>query len=294
MVSLGGRSVGKWLVVVLAAMGAVTGYGLAGVSPNYRSQATIQVVPPRVPDDIVPSPAPGRLEDRLMTITSVVLSRTRLEGLIKDFNLFERERRTGAVMQDLVEKMHRNISVTVDRTGGNASQFVVSFTSKDRRSAQQVTERLAGFFIDESLKDGARRAENTSDFVESQVEETGTRLAAHDERMAAARLAGSRDAARMQVEAEVIRGTYKALLEKREQARMRLNMERRQIGEQFVLLDQARLPERAEGPTRNAAAVAGGLAGLVLALAVNLFFVIRRAFASRAPQGRAVNGGIGI
>ena len=48
MVSLGRRSVGKWLVLVFMAAGALAGYVLSGVSPNYRSQATIQVVPPRI------------------------------------------------------------------------------------------------------------------------------------------------------------------------------------------------------------------------------------------------------
>ena len=282
MVSLGRRSVGKSLVVMLAAIGAATGYVLSGVSPNYRSEARIQVVPPRIPSDVVPMPASGRLEDRMAAMQQSVLTRTRLEGLIRDFNMFERERRTGAIMQDLVEKMRRNISVTVDPSGENASGFVVSFTSTDRRVAQQVTEKLGSFFIDEGRMEVARRAENTSDFVESQVEETGRRLAAHDEQMAAARLAGGRDSARMQIEAEVLRSNYKTMLEKREQARMHVSMERRQIGEQFVLLESARLPERAEGPTRSAAAIAGGLAGLVLALAVNLFFVIRRALAARA------------
>ena len=282
MVSLGGRSVGKWLVVVLAAMGAVTGYVLSGVSPVYRSEARIQVVPPRIPADIVRMPVSEPVQDRLQKITQMVLSRTRLEGLIRDFNLYERERRSGAIMQDIVEEMRRHISVAVDPKGENPSGFVVGFTSNDRRAAQQVTEKLAGFFIDESLKDGARRAENTSDFVESQIEESARRLTAIDTQLTRARAAGSSDLSRMQVEAEVIRNTYKTLLEKREQALMRLNMERRQIGEQFVLIDQARVAERPEGPTRRQASIAGALAGVALALVVNLFLGIRRALAARA------------
>jgi uncharacterized protein involved in exopolysaccharide biosynthesis len=275
-------------------MGAVTGYLLSGVSPDYRSEARIQVVLQRIPDDIVPAPAPPNLEDRLATISQPILTRTRLERLILDLNLFTNERRSGVIMQDVVELMHKNISITVDnrQAGDAASMFIVSYTGKDRRAAQQVAEKLAGFFIDESLRDGAQRAESTSLFVESLIGDTGRRLAAHDERMAAARAAGGRDSARMQIEGEVIRGTYKALLEKREQALMRLNMERKQIGEQFRLVEPARIPERPIGPARSAAAAAGGLAGLALALVVNLFFVTRRALASRAPQESTINGGI--
>jgi uncharacterized protein involved in exopolysaccharide biosynthesis len=265
-------------------MGAVTGSVLAGVSPHYRSQATIQVAPPRISGDVVAMPAAGHLEDRLAAVQQSVLTRTRLERLMIDLNLFETERRHGVIMQELVERMVRDINIAVEpsRFGGQPSAFVVAYTARDPRAAQRVAEQLAGFVISESLKHSARFAENTLAFLESQIQATGKRLAEHDERLAAAPLAGGRDSARMQIEAEVMRSNYKSLLEKREQAVMRVHLERSQVGEQFVLLEQARLPERPEGPTRNAAAFAGGLAGLVLALAVNLFFAIRRALAARA------------
>ena len=284
MVSLGRRSVGKWFVVMFAAVGAVTGYVLSGSSPDYRSEARIQVVPQRIPDDIVPMSPQRPLADRLMALTQTILSRTRLERLIKDFNLFAPERRAGAIMQDVVELARKNISITVDsqNAGSPMDTFVVSFTAKDPRVAQQVTDRLASFFIDESMREGERRAENTSDFLQSQIGDTGRRLAVLDEQMAAARASGARDIARLQVEAEVIRNTYKSLLEKRELALMNVNMQRRQIGEQFVPLESARIPERPVGPTRRAASVAGAIAGLVLALIVNLFLTMRRALAARA------------
>ena len=284
MVALGRRHVGKWLVVVLAALGAGTGYVLSGLSPDYRSEARIQLVPQRIPAEVVPIAAHRSLEGRLTELTQIILSRTRLESLIRDFNLYPRERRAGVIMQDVVELAHKNVSITVETQDASDSMgtFVVSFTAKDPRVAQQVTERLAAFVIDESMKQGARLAEHTSDFVESAVEDAGRRLAEHDARMAVARAAGSRDLGRMEIEAEVIRNTYKSMLEKREQALMRVNLERRQIGEQFVLLDQARVPERPFGPTRRAASMAGAIAGLVLALIVNLFLTMRRALAARA------------
>jgi uncharacterized protein involved in exopolysaccharide biosynthesis len=269
---------------VFAALGAGTGYVLSGLSPDYRSEARIQIVPQRIPGDIVPIAAQRPLEDRLVALTQTILSRTRMERLIMDFNLYAPERRAGVIMQDVVELARRNISITVDpqNAADSRATFVVSFTAKDPRVAQQVAEKLAGFMIDESLKDGSRLAENTSDFVEAAVEQSGRRLAGHDARIAVARAAGSRDLGLMEIEAEVLRNTYKSMLEKREQAEMRVNMERRQIGEQFVLLDQARVPERPFGPTRRAASMAGAIAGLVLALIVNLFLTMRRALAARA------------
>jgi len=48
---------------------------------------------------------------------------------------------------------------------------------------------------------------------------------------------------------------------------MAANLERRQIGEQFKIIDPARLPQRPVGRRRLSVSVVGGLAGLVLTLA---------------------------
>ena len=290
MASLGRRSVGKWLVVVLAAAGAVTGYVLSGLSPEYQSQATLQVIPPRVSGDIVRTPATGRLEDRLAALKSRILTRTRLEGLIRDLNLYESERRAGAIMQDVVELMARNIGVTVEspRAGEAGALLVVSYTAREPRTAQRVAERLASLFRDESVKDGVRSVEATSEFLDQQIAEAGVRLTAHDERMTAARTAGSRDSGRMQIEAEVLRNNYRALLEKREQALTQVRLAETQNGEQLVLIETPRLPERPVGPARSRASLLGGLAGLALGVAVSTFVMVRRALASRTTEQAAV------
>jgi polysaccharide chain length determinant protein (PEP-CTERM system associated) len=57
---------------------------------------------------------------------------------------------------------------------------------------------------------------------------------------------------------------YSDLLAKKEDARISANLERRQIGEQFRLLDPARLPERPFSPDRNLITMYGVLAGFAL------------------------------
>jgi uncharacterized protein involved in exopolysaccharide biosynthesis len=47
---------------------------------------------------------------------------------------------------------------------------------------------------------------------------------------------------------------------------MVVNLERRQIGEQFRVIDGARRPERPVGPSRTGVNVAGTLVGLSLSL----------------------------
>jgi len=64
-----------------------------------------------------------------------------------------------------------------------------------------------------------------------------------------------------------LQATYASLLTKREDSKLAANLERRQIGEQFKVLDPASLPQRpVNAMTRVIVLVAGSLGGLVLGL----------------------------
>jgi polysaccharide chain length determinant protein (PEP-CTERM system associated) len=65
---------------------------------------------------------------------------------------------------------------------------------------------------------------------------------------------------------ETIRSGYASLLAKHEDAKAAAALERRQIGEQFRMLDQARLPESPISPNRPLINLVGALAGLGLGL----------------------------
>jgi protein tyrosine kinase modulator len=61
---------------------------------------------------------------------------------------------------------------------------------------------------------------------------------------------------------------YAALLAKREDAQIAANLERRQIGEQFRILDAARMPEKPSRPNRPLIDAAGAIVALGLGLAL--------------------------
>jgi uncharacterized protein involved in exopolysaccharide biosynthesis len=74
---------------------------------------------------------------------------------------------------------------------------------------------------------------------------------------------------------ETLRLGYTNLLAKSENARMSANLERRQIGEQFRVLDPARLPERPISPNRVQINSMGAMGGLALGLALVLLLEYR-------------------
>ncbi len=74
---------------------------------------------------------------------------------------------------------------------------------------------------------------------------------------------------------ETLRLGYTTLLSKSENARMSANLERRQIGEQFRVLEPARMPERPVSPNRLQINAMGAFGGLALGLGLVLFLEYR-------------------
>lgn len=169
----------KWIILVPFVLMTTVTIAVTMRIPNvYRSQTLILVVPQRVPETYVRSTVTTRIEDRLRSISQQILSRTRLERVIHDFNLYAQARKT-AIMEDVVERMRRNIDVQTVR--GDA--FSVSFIADDPTMAMKVTERLASMFIEENLRDREVLAEGTSQFLESQLDQARQRLIEHEKKL---------------------------------------------------------------------------------------------------------------
>jgi polysaccharide chain length determinant protein (PEP-CTERM system associated) len=81
---------------------------------------------------------------------------------------------------------------------------------------------------------------------------------------------------------ETIQKVYRDLLAKQQDSQVAANLERRQIGEQFKVLDAARLPEKPFSPNRRLIGAAGMAGGLALGLALVLLLEYRdRSFRSQ-------------
>jgi polysaccharide chain length determinant protein (PEP-CTERM system associated) len=171
----------KWLIVLPALSLAVVAMLVIYYLPNrYRSETLILVVPQRVPESYVKSTVTARIEDRLQAIGQQILSRTKLEQIVNDFNLYQAQRADGELMEDIVEQMRtRDIGIGVVK--GDA--FRVSFAADDPRTAMRVTERLGSLFIDESMRDREILAQGTSEFLGTQLDEARRQLEAVENKL---------------------------------------------------------------------------------------------------------------
>jgi polysaccharide chain length determinant protein (PEP-CTERM system associated) len=170
----------KWAIVLPFVLISLATVVVAHYLPNrYRSETVILVVPQQVPESYVRSTVTSRIEDRLQSISQQILSRTRLERIIQDFNLYERDRQVG-IMEDVVEKM-RTRDIRVDTLKGDA--FRIAFIGDNPVTVMRVTDRLASHFIDENLRDREILAQGTSQFLTVQLDDARRRLAEQEKKL---------------------------------------------------------------------------------------------------------------
>jgi polysaccharide chain length determinant protein (PEP-CTERM system associated) len=171
----------RWLIIIPFCLAMIVGIFLAVSLPRiYESSTLILVRPQRVPEKYVSSIVDSDIESRINTISQQILSRTNLENIIKQFNLFSDPGQEDMFMEDKIASLRNRIQITVERSRNRRNQsadaFSISFTGKDPELVMRVTNGLASFFIDENLKVREAQAVSTSDFLDDELEAKRTRL----------------------------------------------------------------------------------------------------------------------
>ena len=169
-----------WIVILLVAIGWSIAYAVSKRLPTqFRSETLIMLVPQRIPDAYVKAAITAKIEDRLNSLEDQILSRSRLERIILDLDLYPALRKLRP-MEDVVAQM-RDHDITVKTE--NKESFRISYISGEAKTAQKTTERLASLFIEENLRDRENLAEDTSQFLNSQLEDAKRRLVEHEKKL---------------------------------------------------------------------------------------------------------------
>jgi len=154
----------------------------------YQSDMLIAIDPQRVPDAFVRSTVTLETDRRLDTLTVQVLSRTVLEELIEEFDLYQEARRTKP-LEDVVDHMRRHVGVDLEiprpRWGQppQPSAFHVRFTYDDPTIAAQVTQHIGTLFVEQNSKDRGALAGATNRFLETQLNEARRKLEGQESRL---------------------------------------------------------------------------------------------------------------
>ena len=154
------------------------------LAPRYQSSTLILVEQPTMPKDYVTPNVNDDLQQRMQSITQQILSRTNLVHIIDQFHLYA-ESKGDPTPDDKVTIMRKDIDIELVRDPGRSqiSAFNVSYRSRDPRVAQTVTGELTNLFINQNLEVRQRQSEDTTHFLENQLEAARQDLAAQEDKI---------------------------------------------------------------------------------------------------------------
>ena len=151
--------------------------------PRYQSTTLILVEQPTMPKDYVTPNVNDDLQERMQSITQQILSRTRLLHIIDQFNLYASDHAQRSPDQK-VERMRKDIDIELVRDARNQiTAFNVSYSSREPNLAQRVTSELTNLFINENLEVRQQQSEDTTKFLEDQLETARKTLSDQEEKI---------------------------------------------------------------------------------------------------------------
>ncbi|MGA7914676.1 MAG: Wzz/FepE/Etk N-terminal domain-containing protein [Candidatus Acidiferrales bacterium] len=181
----------RWLlIVVLAIVGAPLAYGVSRFLPNrFKSQTLVIIEQPTVPTDIVKSLDTTDINQRLSSMQQQILSRSRLEPIIRQFNLYPEDVNRMS-MDDLVGRLQRAIEVTpiapmTETRAGQLPGFYVAVTLDNGRQAQEVCTAITSMFIEQNLRLRQEHSETTTQFLAQELASAKASLDDQDAKLAA-------------------------------------------------------------------------------------------------------------
>jgi polysaccharide chain length determinant protein (PEP-CTERM system associated) len=162
----------KELAIAIFLVVAILAAYLAAALPDvYRSGTLILVTPQKLPANYVSSTVTLNLEQRMRAIAQQILSRTSLEKIVRELNLFP----TGgaeAHLEARVGRLQKKIKLEVNKD----ESFKLSFDAPTPNEAMQVTTRLASLFVEENLRVREQQASGTTAFINTEARRLRTEL----------------------------------------------------------------------------------------------------------------------
>ncbi|MDR3764598.1 MAG: GNVR domain-containing protein [Acidobacteriota bacterium] len=164
----------RWIVGGTLFLCWLAAWMLSLLMPSvYKSETTILIEQQKVPEEYVVANVTVDLQQRLEAMKQQILSRTRLQHIIEQYGLYRESYRKNP--EETIEQMRKKDidAHAVESPGkrGDFSAFVISYTAPSAKLAQQVNTELTSLFIDQNVAEQTERAENTTQFLSSELDQ---------------------------------------------------------------------------------------------------------------------------
>jgi polysaccharide chain length determinant protein (PEP-CTERM system associated) len=180
----------RWpIILAFSVLGCALGFAALHFLPKrYTSQTLVLVQQPTVPGDYVKPVVTEGTGERLATMQQEILSRSRLEPIIRQFGLYGEEVNR-APMEDLVAHLRKAITVTpvapmAETRAQGLPGFTVSVDFNEPHMAQQICSAVTSMFMEENLQLRQRQAEQTTQFLGKQLDDAKAKLDEQDAKLA--------------------------------------------------------------------------------------------------------------
>jgi len=143
---------------------------IAKLPSEYEATTTILVDPQQVPEKYVSAAVNSDPNERMNTLTQQILSRTRLQDIMRKFKLYSDPKRK-ASEEELVQIMRDHIRIQVKQgSGAQLSTFTITFQGPDPTVAAGVANELASSFIRWNIDNREQQVEGTQAFLSSELQ----------------------------------------------------------------------------------------------------------------------------
>jgi polysaccharide chain length determinant protein (PEP-CTERM system associated) len=184
----------KWSLILPAVIiFMIAGIVALALPAVYQSKSTILIEEQEIPADFVMTTVTGFAEQRIQQINQRIMSFSRLVEIIQRFDLYP-ELKDKWTTEEIVAKMKEDTVLAplsaeiVDQRTGRPTTATIAFTlsyeGKSPQTVQQVTNVLTSLFLQENLQVRAKKASDTSDFLEGEMERVKADLAGIDSKIA--------------------------------------------------------------------------------------------------------------
>jgi polysaccharide chain length determinant protein (PEP-CTERM system associated) len=165
-------------VFVLVVSGAAVYSWL--VPDVFQSETRVMVETPLVSENYVRPTVQSTAEDRIGSIREQLASRTFLERMIEQFQMYGYGTRSEFVMENAVKAARKQIGI--QKTSDNT--FTIAFVSPEPQFAQMVTRQLAQEVIRISNTSRKNKVLATDQFIDEQLRQSKAALTAQEEKIA--------------------------------------------------------------------------------------------------------------
>jgi len=174
----------RWWILLAAMSGLVVGFLAYLVVPaQYQSNTTILVEPQGVPESYIKSTVTLAVEQRLHTLHERVTSYTSLNELIDRIGTDRLDPSGKLTREALMNRIRSGLSVEISSRRAKAPVFELIYKAEDPQIAALVVREIAALFISENLKDRARQATSTAEFLDKELDRLREQVTAQEERI---------------------------------------------------------------------------------------------------------------